>query len=211
MPSGKAEVDRRNLGHVTPTLDLRTLHELICERFTLAAHKDPLQIVEVGTWTGQLALSLASRFDVIVHCIDHFAGNAEDHTGSIVEIVGGPGEVKAQFCRNTRKFLGGRIRLWEGTSEFWAQHWPFQVDMVFLDGNHTYEGVRRDIEIWWPHIKYRGLLSGHDYSPQFPGVIQAVGELVGADHRQRVWWRRKSEPAQQLDSIRRTGAPGAVA
>jgi hypothetical protein len=50
------------------------------------------------------------------------------------------------------------------------------VDMVFLDGNHEYEGVVADIEAWLP--KTRKLLCGHDYNhPDYPGVAEAVDEI----------------------------------
>jgi len=37
------------------------------------------------------------------------------------------------------------------------------LDFIYIDGNHAYEYVKRDIEIWWPKLKKGGLFSGHDY------------------------------------------------
>lgn len=37
------------------------------------------------------------------------------------------------------------------------------VDMVFIDGDHSYEGCTRDIEAWLPKIKPGGIISVHDY------------------------------------------------
>lgn len=54
------------------------------------------------------------------------------------------------------------------------------VDLVFIDADHSYEGVRRDIEAWTPKIKPGGIISGHDYeSNEFPGVVRAVNEAFG--------------------------------
>lgn len=50
------------------------------------------------------------------------------------------------------------------------------VDCVFLDGDHNYMGVRADIQAWRP--KCRNMLAGHDYADTFPGVKEAVDELV---------------------------------
>jgi hypothetical protein len=60
------------------------------------------------------------------------------------------------------------------------------VDAVFIDGDHTREGLRRDLEAWMPKAKPGGLLCGHDYSPGFPGVMTLIDEwfpdrLVVAD------------------------------
>jgi predicted O-methyltransferase YrrM len=37
------------------------------------------------------------------------------------------------------------------------------VDMVFIDGDHSYEGCKGDIETWLPRLKSGGLLLVHDY------------------------------------------------
>ena len=40
------------------------------------------------------------------------------------------------------------------------------LDFIYIDANHTYEGVKVDIEKWYPKIKKGGLISGHDYLPK---------------------------------------------
>jgi predicted O-methyltransferase YrrM len=65
-------------------------------------------------------------------------------------------------------------------------------DFVFIDAEHTYEGVRGDIQAWLPKLRPGGLLSGHDYCKAFPGVRRAVDELnrrvdLGGD---KVWMIR---------------------
>lgn len=63
----------------------------------------------------------------------------------------------------------------------WVQE--ASLDFVFIDADHSYEGCKRDIEIWYPKLKADGLLSGHDYDhPDFPdwGVKRAVHEFADA-------------------------------
>jgi hypothetical protein len=59
-------------------------------------------------------------------------------------------------------------------------------DLVFLDADHTYEGVKKDIELWYPLIKKNGILSGHDYgfnnTGTYKGVQKAVDEVFGKDN-----------------------------
>lgn len=50
------------------------------------------------------------------------------------------------------------------------------LDFVFIDAQHDYESCKRDIELFLPKVKSGGLMSGHDYEPNFPGVIKAVQE-----------------------------------
>jgi len=37
------------------------------------------------------------------------------------------------------------------------------LDFVYIDANHSYEHVKRDIEIWYPKVKKGGVFAGHDY------------------------------------------------
>jgi len=54
-------------------------------------------------------------------------------------------------------------------------------DFVFIDADHSYEGVRDDIEAWRPLVKPGGLLCGHDYGhPRIGEVKRAVDEAFGS-------------------------------
>lgn len=48
------------------------------------------------------------------------------------------------------------------------------LDFVFIDGDHSYEGVKADIEAWKP--KVRGMLAGHDVN--WPSVRKALDETL---------------------------------
>ena len=53
------------------------------------------------------------------------------------------------------------------------------VDMVFVDGDHSYEHCKSDIEAWLPHIKSGGIMALHDYEKDvWPGVARAVEETI---------------------------------
>lgn len=52
------------------------------------------------------------------------------------------------------------------------------LDFVFIDADHSYESVYRDIVAWKPKVKIGGLLAGHDFSEYHPGVVKAVVELL---------------------------------
>lgn len=50
------------------------------------------------------------------------------------------------------------------------------VDLVFIDADHSYESVKKDIIKYTPKLKTTGLLTGHDID--YPGVNKAVNELI---------------------------------
>ena len=47
--------------------------------------------------------------------------------------------------------------------------------MVYLDAEHTYDGVLADLSLWWPKVSTGGILAGHDIFVQHHiGVTQAL-------------------------------------
>jgi len=65
-------------------------------------------------------------------------------------------------------------------------------DFIFIDADHTYEGVSRDLVDWWPKIKKGGAFTGHDYIQTRKkmkngkiirvGVVKAVDEFVAKNN-----------------------------
>ena len=54
------------------------------------------------------------------------------------------------------------------------------VDLVFLDGDHSFDGCSADIVAWWPKLRKGGVMLGHDYCARLQGVIDAVNHTLGA-------------------------------
>jgi len=52
---------------------------------------------------------------------------------------------------------------------------PNRPDFIYLDANHSYTSVKRDLEAWWNVLKPDGILAGHDYRD---GVKRAVTEFA---------------------------------
>lgn len=65
-----------------------------------------------------------------------------------------------------------------------------KLDFVYIDGNHKYGFVYKDISLYSNLLKENGLLAGHDFKASEPGVIQAVNQLVKKYHISMWdWWR----------------------
>ena len=37
------------------------------------------------------------------------------------------------------------------------------LDFIYIDGNHSYNGVKSDLELFYPKLKYGGVMMGDDY------------------------------------------------
>ncbi len=52
------------------------------------------------------------------------------------------------------------------------------ISVLFIDGDHSYNGCKRDIDAWHPLMKEGGIMLFHDCDETSPGVVQAVAEFV---------------------------------
>jgi len=79
--------------------------------------------------------------------------------------------------------LGHGVHLLVGDSRTIALPEP-GLDLLFMDGDHTYEGAAADLERWSPLVRVGGHLVAHDavdtggYGNTFPGVRQALAVLL---------------------------------
>jgi predicted O-methyltransferase YrrM len=56
-------------------------------------------------------------------------------------------------------------------------------DWIYIDGNHLYEHVKKDLECYYPKVRPNGIIAGDDYC--FPGwwddgVTRAVDEFCAS-------------------------------
>ena len=54
------------------------------------------------------------------------------------------------------------------------------LDIVFIDGDHSYEACLADLRAWLPKVRSGGVICGHDYGhPKIGKVKKAVDEYFG--------------------------------
>lgn len=59
--------------------------------------------------------------------------------------------------------------------------WNKDIGLLWIDGDHRYNYVRLDIELWAKHVVSGGMIVMHDYV--YPGVKRAVTELISGNPR----------------------------
>jgi predicted O-methyltransferase YrrM len=52
-----------------------------------------------------------------------------------------------------------------------------QLDFLFIDGDHSYEGVKKDFEMYSPLVKKEGIIAFHDINPGPPQNVGGVPEF----------------------------------
>lgn len=74
------------------------------------------------------------------------------------------------------------------------------IDLLFIDGDHSYEGVRKDIANWWGYLKPGGIIIFHDYSKGDDShylhkeVKRAVDEIFNHPGIREGYWKRIELP-----------------
>lgn len=69
------------------------------------------------------------------------------------------------------------------------------LDFVYIDGNHRYEYILKDIVLYYPKIRVGGMIAGHDHKGGEPGVVRAVREFFNDNNQKNGWdwWYIKDE------------------
>ena len=151
--------------------------------------------IEIGSYIGTSANALLRGGARHVYCIDIWNGCPIDEENFKTSWAVGKeyGQLAFnEFCKNVP--LLTHVTPIIGDSLWWAEHWPFKADLIFIDGNHSYESVKADIKAWFRHVKLGGIICGHDFG--LDGVSKAVKELFQQDYiieinKYSVWSVRK--------------------
>lgn len=61
-----------------------------------------------------------------------------------------------------------------------------KYDLIFIDGNHTYEGIQKDFEKLKDTVKVSGSLVFHDYASNQPDVMKYIDEVVKKDKQSKL-------------------------
>lgn len=175
-------------------------------RYAAAAYT----LVEIGTGYGACAclMLLSAPARARVHSIDPFLGDTHGTWQSSAQQA-------RQHVQNAAAALGFEASRWVlhvGTSHDVAQEAReagLMADLVFVDGDHTYEACKQDVEDWLPMLRVGGVVLLHDsrrlpdmpaaeFHRGWPGPTQvaddlrndARAELVEEVHSLTVWRKR---------------------
>tara|TARA_R110002126_G_scaffold62983_7_gene161770 strand:- start:49 stop:627 length:579 start_codon:yes stop_codon:yes gene_type:complete len=143
--------------------------------------------VEVGVWRGAYSLSIINALEPAQFIgVDPFRLHADYHDYPDDREFANQLNLDHLYMRTATTFAqcptAKLIRL-QGT-EAAEQCADQSLDFVYIDGDHSYDFVHKDINAWYPKLKSGGILAGHDYTPGNPqkgvtyGVIPAVNEFA---------------------------------
>lgn len=159
---------------------------------TIKSARPNSHFVEVGAWKGRstayMAVEIAnSGLNIQFDVVDTWQGSEEHNWDPYVQT----GTLYEHFLGNLAPCKPW-VRPLRMTSLEAATQYPDQsLDFVLLDASHDYANVRADILAWLPKVRPGGILAGDDYRDDWPGVRQAVDELLPSRELLDAWVYRK--------------------
>jgi predicted O-methyltransferase YrrM len=145
-------------------------------------------VLEVGSYLGASASFLASGVKGgggRVFCVDTWTNEGMSE---------GLKDTYGEFLTNIEPYKDVIIPL-RGRSENVAKEFDKKIDMLFIDGDHSYEAVKADAAAWLPKLNVNTIVVFHDYQ-WAEGVQKVVAELVrpisldGGNSFDNMYWTR---------------------
>lgn len=156
-----------------------SLYAHMVQRFNSGSH-----FVEIGAWKGKSAAFMGveianSKKNIKFDCIDMWSdeGFAEQYRGQ---------DVYSVFMNNVSPVADYITAIRSDSVEASTRYADGSLDFVFIDGDHSYAGCKRDILAYLPKMKPNSILAGHDYA-WTPEIRQAVWDVFGENDYGDPW------------------------
>ena len=153
------------------------------------------KILEIGSWHGRSTRVLAENTTGVVYAVDMWNGYFQPQFYKSAQQNNGD-HAFLEFLKNNGDLIDkGKIipiRIHSGTANWVFKQLGIKFDMIFIDGDHEYEGIRSDIIGAKSLLADGALLCGHDYL-YLVGVQRAVNELVpgyAVEQKTSIWYRK---------------------
>lgn len=166
-----------------PNPNIEGLHDLMIWCIKRSDSRSIRVAVEIGTYAGQSA-SVICKYAGSTICVDPYVAgyDPEDGDPTNSEMFGREHLVMEAATKNIGEC---DCEIVQTTSEDAASKMfhGIQADFVYIDGDHRYESVKRDLELWTPVVKMGGFVAGHDYNDRenLAGVKRAVHDFFGRE------------------------------
>lgn len=130
-----------------------------------------MTMIEIGAYIGESTSIFAENFKSVISIDPHLNYQEID-----VNVYVDFNIVQEEYLKNISKY--NNVIYINKTSDDALADILEKVDLVYIDGAHIFEQVKKDILNYMSLVKKGGILSGHDYKDNLD-VTNAVNELLG--------------------------------
>jgi tetratricopeptide (TPR) repeat protein len=152
---------------------------------TIKAIDDPAPvIVELGSCFGLssmiIAMALVDKPRAKIYCVDAWEGDGSSVTGLTREFIKDSAvhgdDFFGMFESNMRNAgVWHNLTPIQGYTTEVVKTWNKQADLIFIDADHSYEGVRSDVRDWKDFVKIGGQILMHDVELELAGSEKDSG------------------------------------
>jgi hypothetical protein len=136
-------------------------------------------IVEVGAYRGRTTVALA-RGSLDGHRVPVFTIEPHQIFTGVLGGRFGPPDAGAFYRAILETGCYHVVRLVSLSSEQVAPGWRLPVELLWIDGDHRYEGVRGDFESWRPHLIQGATVVFDDADNPSIGPHRLITEILAA-------------------------------
>ncbi len=168
--------------------------------YCLAREADKGCIVEVGSYRGRSSVFLGrgslDGANLPVYAID-------PHKAFIGVLGGifGPEDRTAFYRAMLDNGCSEIVSLINLSSELFCSSWSEPVSLLWIDGDHRYEGVKRDFECWLPQLQTGAIVAFDDAADLTLGPAKLIQELIASKQFEKVASVGKVAALQQTKVI----------
>lgn len=159
---------------------------------------------EIGVWEANTSQKFLDKGVKELHLVDPWSvepykessehGTYENYLERYKKVTGAASEDKfiqyydQVYRRVTKRFQNNdNVHIHRMTSEDWFNSFEGELDWIYIDGDHSFEGCYRDLCNALKVVKKGGLILGDDYKWPFQkhgkeGVTEAVDKFVSANN-----------------------------
>ncbi len=151
----------------------------IYEELQRVAAQSPGDILEIGSFKGLSVIYLyaGNQGRNQIYCIDLW--DAEPARGKKENQRTGrraKPSIYQSFLNNVDCIKANVIPIKANSQDV---EWKTPLGMLFIDGDHSFEGCRADYERFAHYVIPGGFLAIHDYNPRkYPGVVNVINDIV---------------------------------
>jgi predicted O-methyltransferase YrrM len=117
----------------------------------LVRYKQPLITVDLGVDWGYSSFVLAEQNIGTVYAVDIFKGEKVCNQNTYSAVVA---------LKDTHNY--NNVTIIKADFSDLAKKWAMPIDILHIDGEHTYEAVSRDYHNWVDHVEEDGVILFHD-------------------------------------------------
>lgn len=136
------------------------------------------EVLEIGSFKGRSTFILASAARLAgqtkIHAVDPLIAPSETDPD-----LGDELSSERDFFANLEKTgVADNVDFHKEFSHQLAGHWDSPLRLLWIDGDHTYEGTKKDLECFLPHLSGGAIVAIHDVLHEFEGGVRVFAEDV---------------------------------